>query len=277
MTDISSDSEPVACEHEYRLYNDIRGEWKLIWECQKCGHLCICKCFKKAIEGMSSVEGKINFSEEHDIEALCRLKDISPEELMELIKDIPFEGMVCEICRDVPSTHIYSDDLEHLNEFQRRYGAYIVKQAIEMIINGQICNNGDEYLHNADKFLREMYGFRPQDETGIDDGKLLGIVKVLYPDDELIHHYRPDWLDGDDLEVFIPRLNLAIEYRGIEHYEVIDAAGGRSGLRDIQEQDIHKLEKCNENGIRMLVFPYFKELDMDSVKWRVAELFPSAQ
>lgn len=47
----------VNCDHEFRLFYNGNWNWHLIWECEKCGFLCFCSCFKEAIEGCK--QGKI--------------------------------------------------------------------------------------------------------------------------------------------------------------------------------------------------------------------------
>ena len=221
---------------------------------------------------MVTAKDELEFSADHDLEALSRLQKIGFEELQEKVHNLPFVGMACEICRDVPSTHTFSDDVEGKNEFQRRYGAYVLKQAIELTVEGMQFTNRAECFRFADEIVRDKYGFRSDAETGIDDEKLFKIVKELYPREEVLHHHKPEWLDDDNLEVFIPHLNLAIEYLGIEHYEVIENNGGRSSLRDVVAQDILKNEKCLDEGIYLLVFPYFKEIDSETVAKKISLL-----
>jgi hypothetical protein len=43
-------------------------------------------------------------------------------------------------------------------------------------------------------------------------------IKEWFPDEELIENYRPDWLIGLEIDLYLPRLNLAIEVNGIQHY-----------------------------------------------------------
>lgn len=59
-----------------------------------------------------------------------------------------------------------------------------------------------------------------------------------------------------ELDVFIPSLNLAIEYQGKQHFIAIPRFGGEKGLKDCQRRDIEKREKCKLNGIKLIEIHY---------------------
>lgn len=52
-------------------------------------------------------------------------------------------------------------------------------------------------------------------------------------------NYRPDFLDGQELDIYIPEMNVAIEYDGeLYHQNVL--------------RDLHKNEVCRQNGISLI-------------------------
>jgi len=262
------------CEHSYRLYNNLEGEWKLIWECVHCGYLCMCKCFQKAMNGRSKASSALDFPLEHDIRALSDSKGIPLQEMKNIISRIPYKGMSCEICLDKPSTHYYSRDMRK-SEFYRRYGAYIMKQAIEMVSNGKKLPDQSSYLREAEETVRMMYGFRPSKETVVDPTLLPSLVESAFPNENVLHNHSLSWLPDDCLEVFLPEHNLAIEYRDHTHYELLPMDESIERLHAVQLRDAEKEKACKENGVALIVFPYFKELDRDSLLWKVAEFRPA--
>ena len=78
----------------------------------------------------------------------------------------------------------------------------------------------------------------------------------MYPNYKVLHHYRSKWLGKQELDIFIPKLNLAIEYDGIQHFKPIEAWGGEKGLQKNIERDKIKEEKCKENSITLVRFTY---------------------
>ena len=84
------------------------------------------------------------------------------------------------------------------------------------------------------------------------------IVKVHYPDARF--QYQPSFLRGQKLDIFIPSLNVAIEYQGKQHYEAIDFFGGKDGLMSNQERDNRKRRLCRMNGVKVVDWDYDKPL-----------------
>ena len=57
------------------------------------------------------------------------------------------------------------------------------------------------------------------------------------------HSYRPDFLQGQELDLFLPDYNLAIEVNGAYWHSLKD-----------EHYHINKLNRCESNGIRLLQF-----------------------
>lgn len=86
---------------------------------------------------------------------------------------------------------------------------------------------------------------------------LFHIVREMYPD--TLYQYRPDWLGRQSLDLFIPSIQTAIEYQGIQHYHPVDFFGGEEALSQRQELDRQKRELCEENDVRLIEWPYSME------------------
>ena len=79
-------------------------------------------------------------------------------------------------------------------------------------------------------------------------------VRKRHPD--TLYQYRPDWLGRQSLDLYIPSLRTAIEYQGIQHYHPIEFFGGEEALSQRQELDRVKKELCEENEVRLIIWPY---------------------
>lgn len=74
-------------------------------------------------------------------------------------------------------------------------------------------------------------------------------LKSLYPELYISFNNRKA-LGGPELDIYIPRLKLAIEINGIHHHSPIY---GLEKLAQIQEQDCKKKRLCKASGIRLVV------------------------
>lgn len=86
----------------------------------------------------------------------------------------------------------------------------------------------------------------------------------------MLYQYRPDWLGRQSLDLYIPSLRTAIEYQGIQHYLPVEFFGGEEALLQRQELDEQKKRLCEENGVRLIEWPYSLEPTEDSLE-RVLE------
>ena len=153
------------CQHRFRLGSRF-GCWKLVWQCLNCGFLCYCDCFTEAIR-------------------------ISGE-----IPDHPFYPQACEVCRGVPPTHGYCHEMYARSQFEIRYGAYVRKKAMELA--GKLPDSQKldmkvlptELEQQASNLVREELGFRKIGEGFVTETVLCGIVRAIFPDKNVIHHYR---------------------------------------------------------------------------------------
>lgn len=73
--------------------------------------------------------------------------------------------------------------------------------------------------------------------VSIPEKAILFYLKKIF--DDVKENYRPDFLDGKEIDIFIPTIKLGIEYDG-----------GR--WHSEEAKDTEKDKKCRENGIRMI-------------------------
>ena len=98
---------------------------------------------------------------------------------------------------------------------------------------------------------------------------LFHALRKRYPD--ILYQYRPDWLGRQSLDLYIPSLQTAIEYQGIQHYLPIDFFGGEEALAQRQELDQIKKQLCTENDVRLIEWQYDKEPSAQNIKELLSE------
>ncbi len=86
---------------------------------------------------------------------------------------------------------------------------------------------------------------------------LFHAIRKKYPD--TLYQYRPDWLRLQSLDMYIPSLRTGIEYQGIQHYRQVPFFGGEEALLHRWELDQQKKKLCEENGVRVIEWPYDTE------------------
>ena len=69
----------------------------------------------------------------------------------------------------------------------------------------------------------------------------------------VIQSYRPKWLDGKELDIYLPDYNLAIEYNGLTYHH---SSKGLSKFLDNTYVNpkfhLNKFNKCKENDIKLI-------------------------
>lgn len=81
----------------------------------------------------------------------------------------------------------------------------------------------------------------------------------------------PSWLGGQRFDIFLPELNLAIEYHGKQHFMPIEFFGGELALKRTKKLDIRKYEKCLRNNVDIVYFSFEEDLSPDHVRERLKE------
>lgn len=98
---------------------------------------------------------------------------------------------------------------------------------------------------------------------------LFDLVQEMYP--AAVHQWRPAFLGMQSIDIYIPSLNLAIEYQGEQHYRAIDRFGGEEGLAATKARDARKRALLESNGVQLLEWSYNRPLYKDEVESALRE------
>ncbi len=91
----------------------------------------------------------------------------------------------------------------------------------------------------------------------------------MFPD--TIRQYKPKWLGKFAIDIFVPSLNLAIEYNGEQHYKSIERYGGEEKLKKQQERDKFVRKKCKENNIILIEWHYENKITELNVREKYSQ------
>jgi len=134
----------------------------------------------------------------------------------------------------------------------------------------QIQNEQKKIMDTVENEVRQAFGHYKKGNRWTSETILYQIVESNFPEYTIKRHYRPDFLDGLELDIYIEEAEVGIEYQGIQHYEPVDHWGGEEGLRDRQERDQRKKHQCDEHGVELVRIRYDCELNEELVEQEIA-------
>lgn len=114
--------------------------------------------------------------------------------------------------------------------------------------------------------VRVKFGFKKVGEAWATETLLYQLVCQIFPKEKIYRHYRPEFLEYLELDVFIPSLNIGMEYQGIQHFEPVEHWGGEDSIKKVIERDKKKKKLCSKNGINLIYFFYYEELSRGLVE-----------
>lgn len=158
--------------------------------------------------------------------------------------------------------------------FDARYGAYIRKRMVELAD----FREGAITQIDVENELRRELGFPPFGRPGFFEVELFRIVRAIFQKDEVIHRSRPDWLQGLELDIYVPSRRLAIEYQGKQHFRPTGHWGGEEAFFRTQERDRRKQRLLSEKRITLCTFSEVDAIELDEVRKKIAaDLKPITQ
>ena len=208
-------------------------EWRQTFYNKITGETYFCNCFKKAIE-KSKKDSQLSNTHQHIEKAL---------------ENNSFKESICHICTNKNSDLMYGSKM-YCSEVKVRYGAYIKKLEIEKEITERDAENEIRVIKNIAKI----------GERWINETLLFNYIDMIFPEYNVIREASPQWLDRQRLDIFIPELNLAVEYQGAQHFKAVPLFGGVEGLKKAQERDKIKKLRCKQNKVTLIYFTYKENL-----------------
>ena len=85
--------------------------------------------------------------------------------------------------------------------------------------------------------VRKKFGFKNVGEAWTNETLVYRYIIELFPKDEIIFHFRPEWLEGLEIDVFNNSKKFGIEYQGQQHFTAIEFWGGEESLTRTQARD----------------------------------------
>lgn len=158
-----------------------------------------------------------------------------------------------DFCRKTPDQFIIEAVQKHGDKYEYSKVNYInidTKVIITCKKHGDFEQTPYEHLRGLGGCTRCPY----KTET-----KCIEYLELI--SEEKFKKQRPLFLNGLELDGYSEKLKLAIEYNGEQHYEFIEFfhRNGPEDLESQKERDHIKQKLCNDNGVYLIVVPYYIE------------------
>lgn len=123
--------------------------------------------------------------------------------------------------------------------------------------------------------VRGAFGFPPKGINRNQESKLWLLVRQVLPDCSVIRHYRPPWLEGLELDIFVEQHNIGIEFQGRQHSEAFEHLGGERALKNTQRHDKRKVRLCKQAGVKLVFVEEGDELSENAVLAKLMDALPT--
>jgi len=221
-------------------------------------------------------------------------KGCKPEEIL---GRLDFQLKLCHECNGATPAYLYCPNA-YGSSFKQNYGWYMNKISLDYgvldgnvyfpelcppevldlveipIVKDGMINRNYRHWKNTDKtrkqrdrieralenIIRQRFGHKQIGDAWTNETILYRIVLSLFPSFTVIRHYRPYFLRGLELDIYIPEIKLGVEYQGIQHYQSIEHWGGIESLEHLQERDARKKRLCSSNKVKLVYFEYTEGL-----------------
>jgi len=185
----------------------------------------------------------------------------SEQILLDAVRSIEFLDGICHLCTGGVPKLKYGSSM-YYSSFLQSYNPYH-----ELLVRKKLLYQAPNDVdgRQLENELRQLFGYPKIGEKWITETILLKIVQMLFEGIPVIHHYRGTELQGLEIDIWVPKLKIAIEYQGEQHYQVIKHWGGEEGLKQRIANDKKKKRLCKQMGYQLIEFRYDENITEELV------------
>ncbi len=103
----------------------------------------------------------------------------------------------------------------------------------------------------------------------VNESLLANLISEIFQGYTIYRNYRPQILEGLELDIYIQELKVGIEYQGVQHSKPVDLWGGEKGLEKRKENDRRKALLCKENNIDLIYFWHNEDINEELVRQKL--------
>lgn len=117
-----------------------------------------------------------------------------------------------------------------------------------------------DLFNSLEAYYREDTGLYKRGISSDGEAVVYLHLRKYLKENEIILQYSPEWLKPQRVDLFIPSLNLAIEYQGRQHFEAIEYFGGQKTFEEQQIRDKIKKSLAEEKGVKLEYITYEEDI-----------------
>jgi len=214
----------------------------------------LCECAKEAIEYFLS-----RYDNKHDI------KNNFPKPIFEsysenqnTFQSLNFKRNLCHVCNQTPP--------------KLRWCIPMYGSESDMLLGWYFKQERYRYREMPTEHnLKDDVRLRAGIIRWVSETKLYQVIRSIIPSAVIETHAHPAFLNGLEYDIYIPKMKLAIEYQGKQHFEPVNHFGGESAFARVQERDAKKKELSTKQGIDLIYFDYTEEVNESLVRSRLGK------
>jgi hypothetical protein len=89
-------------------------------------------------------------------------------------------------------------------------------------------------------------------EWRISETELYYKIKKAFPNDKVVHHWNPERIWRQHLDIYFPEKNIWIEYQWKQHQEPVDYFWWEEAYKKQKQRDLLKKKKCEKNWCKLI-------------------------
>lgn len=229
----------------------------------------------------------------------------------EIIGRLNFFPKLCHECNEATPAYLYCPGA-YGSSFKQNYGWYINKLSLDYgisdgniyfpelcppdvlglveipaVVDGvinrdihhwkyseKVRKQRDRIEREIENIVRQKFGHKQIGDAWTNETILYRIIYSLFPSMTILRHYKPKFLRGLELDIYLPEVRLGIEYQGIQHYQPMKHWGGQESFERLQERDAQKKRLCRANKVKLIYFDYTEGLSNKFVAERLEGYLP---
>lgn len=241
------------CPHHLRDLEEIRvgnAHFPVLFNCRGCNATLTCKCFSG------------QYSLDDDVLRFARPSSEYPKPT----KIIEKAG-ICSMCTGTTPKLVYGHEM-YYSKFLQRYLPY--HALLSRKTHGRDLYDGDPGYEHLENELRQFFGYGEIGKRWLSETILYNTVKSALPKHTVVQHYRGPELEGLEIDIFVPKLRLGIEYQGKQHFKALLHWGGEEGLKKRRSNDRKKKRICSKLGYSLVCFHHREELTYEAVRLKLS-------